>query len=1283
MKFVFISLGRVLFEEQGVTMVTTADQVRRCIETVLGIAPPELAATRRLQELGMDSFLAVRLHLRIAERLGVRVPLESFVGATLESLVSEVEARNNRDAAPVDQRPIPDVELTSGDPIVEAELTAIQASYWVGRDEHMPLGGVATYYYFEFDRDAGLFTAPDPLAEIAALESAWNRLVTHHEMLRATVTDDGRQRIEPPGRRYRFDVTDLRNRAADADRVLADLRRDKSHRLCDTTLWPLFDIHAVVLPTGSLRLCVGFDIIVLDMASWILLMRQWGEMVADPDGALPDAGSFLRILRDRDHTDARRRERDREYWQARAAALPPGPRLPYVTAPENVRRGRFHRNPAQLPAGQWAALTAQAAERGLSPTAVLLAAFGLTLHRWGAVAPFSLNTTLFDRPDSTGHTVVGDFSTTALVELPELDLRNWQGFADFATRVNARFWADLEHRSYSGVEVQRAQGGDLAPRYPVVFTSGVGLGQAEGPAARWLGTEVFGVSQTPQVVLDHIVWDEDGLLRIAWDSVEEVFPDGFVAAMLAAYVRLLRRLAIDDTAWESVDLGWDPAFEPIPGPATAPDRLLTDLQQRVAEHGPDQPAVLTATRSATHGELLTRSREVASRLVAAGVQPGDRVAVVLAKTIDQVVAVYGILWAAATFVPIEPDWPDARIESVCHRAAIAHALTDAESALRLPDGVIAHAVDESGCPAVEQVRSASDELAYIIFTSGSTGEPKGVAIEHRAARTTIDDINDRFGVGPGDRVLGLSALSFDLSVYDLFGVLGAGGAVALPDPDRQRDPAHWCELIGAHEVTVWNTAPAVAEMLVEYAEADPDAAKSLRSLRVMLLSGDWIPISLPDRLRALIGDVRVISLGGATEASIWSICHPIERVAPEWTSIPYGRALRDQFFLILDQDGRPCPVGEPGELHIGGAGLARCYVGDDEQTARRFVHNPHIGQRLYRTGDLGRWRADGAIEFLGRADRQVKIRGHRIELGEIDAVLTRHPGIRRCVAAAVPGPDDRPRLAAYLVPDSPPPTPAELTRYATEHLPHYMVPGQWVLLESIPLTPNGKVDLTRLPNPFRLTGAAPAAGVAHGTPADAEPVRVDASWLVPAMHQARDHEATLTLRLGIGSGTGAAQSVAEWIRALRDDARTHGILLTETTCRDIDVIELRTEAEQDEPTPGPADVEHAVTAVFAELLGPGISATAAFHDLGATSLTLVRAHRRLRNLAPALTVPDLFRLGSIRRVAAWIARHSAAPQSAAPRESSRAGIDLVGAAARGRLRRTHQSQARQRADVAD
>jgi pyochelin synthetase len=368
----------------------------------------------------------------------------------------------------------------------------------------------------------------------------------------------------------------------------------------------------------------------------------------------------------------------------------------------------------------------------------------------------------------------------------------------------------------------------------------------------------------------------------------------------------------------------------------------------------------------------------------------------------------------------------------------------------------------------------------VIFTSGSSGAPKGVMMSHRAARNTLDDINARFNVDPEDRVLALSSLSFDLSVYDLFGVLGRGGCVVLPDAGSEREPGHWLELMRRERVTIWNSVPALLRLLVEHAS---DRAP-LAALRLVLLSGDWIPVTLPEQLRALAPQARVISLGGATEAAIWSIQHEIERVEPEWTSIPYGRPLRNQRFHVRDARLRDCPTWVTGELYIAGEGLALGYLGDPERTAASFLVDPVSGERLYRTGDLGRYLPDGTIEFLGRRDSQVKVGGHRIELEEIEAHLGRHPELRACAVRAVGERHDK-RLVAYVVAlDAPAAHGGELQArvrdYLAQCLPDYMVPRLVVPLDALPLTSNGKLDASALPAPAldggAIADAAPAAG---------------------------------------------------------------------------------------------------------------------------------------------------------------------------------------------------------------
>ena len=228
-----------------------------------------------------------------------------------------------------------------------------------------------------------------------------------------------------------------------------------------------------------------------------------------------------------------------------------------------------------------------------------------------------------------------------------------------------------------------------------------------------------------------------------------------------------------------------------------------------------------------------------------------------------------------------------------------------------------------------------EDLAYVIYTSGSTGMPKGVMIDHRGAVNTILDINQRFDVNSADRVLALSALNFDLSVYDVFGLLAAGGTIVIPKAFSERDPEHWAELIAKHRVTIWDTVPALMQMLVEYeagrSEHLPD------SLRLVMMSGDWIPLDLPDRIKNMATDIKVVGLGGATEASIWSILYPIEKIESHWTSIPYGKPMVNQSFHVLNDALAPCPVWVPGQLFIGGIGLAIGYWRDEEKTQNSFI----------------------------------------------------------------------------------------------------------------------------------------------------------------------------------------------------------------------------------------------------------------------------------------------------------------------------------------------------------
>ena len=357
----------------------------------------------------------------------------------------------------------------------------------------------------------------------------------------------------------------------------------------------------------------------------------------------------------------------------------------------------------------------------------------------------------------------------------------------------------------------------------------------------------------------------------------------------------------------------------------------------------------------------------------------------------------------------------------------------------------------------------------MLFTSGSTGKPKGVEVPHRAAMNTIDDLNERFDLGPADRALALSALEFDLSVYDIFGLLAVGGAVVTVDDAQRSDPAVWVELVRRHQISLLNCVPSLLDMLLTAAPGSSQLAdlrtgsatatltEPLASLRTVILGGDWVDVALPARLAAVAPNSRFAGLGGATETAIHStICEVVDAQVPvEWAAVPYGTPLRNVQCRVVGPAGNDCPDWVSGELWIGGDGVAAGYRNDPERTADRFV--AHEGLRWYRTGDLARYLPDGGLEFLGRADHQVKIRGYRVELGEVESALRAVPGVRHAVAAVVG--TAAPKLVALVVPSPGETLHVEAVLAATADLvPSYMVPTRLELLPELPLTPNAKPD---------------------------------------------------------------------------------------------------------------------------------------------------------------------------------------------------------------------------------
>ena len=948
-------------------------------------------------------------------------------------------------------------------------LTPVQMAYWLGRSADFELGNVGAHGYGEVDIEGAAIV--EPVA--ANLKLAWNRMIERHDMLRTIVLPDATQRVLPDLPEYEVPYEDLSHLPEDvADRRAEEIRDELSHQNFDPGRWPLFELRLTLLPNGRGRFHFSIDLLVVDFSSLQIIARELFELCLNPRADLRPLEITFRdyVLAELEQRDEARVDQARDYWKARIADLPPAPQLPFVTAPSSVREPRFHRRDHELSRPDYERLQARAAEIGVTPSVVLMTAFAAVLATWSRHSRLTLNLTLFNRlplhPDV--YRMIGDFTSLTLVAVE--DPRRGT-FREQALTMQSQLWRDLEHRDFSALDVMRElarhHGVAQAGLMPVVFTSAIVKQEVRrGPLPIYW---TYAISQTPQVWLDHQIFDRDGALYYSWDSVDALFPPDLLDEMFAAYRSLLEWVVDEGHAW-------DAPMPPLTPPehrervasinatgADLPKGLLASGFWRNVADRPDAPAIACAGTTMTYAQVAERVRRVASAVRAHGVEPGRPVALVTEHGGEQVVGALGIVSAGAAYLPIDPHLPAERLRHLLDDGEVEVAVTQSavDDRVEWPAGVSRVRVDalEAADGGPDQVEVAEDELAYVIYTSGSTGAPKGVMIDHAGAVNTLEDVNRRFSVDADDRVLAVSSMSFDLSVYDAFGMLAAGGTVVVPEPAAARDPARWSELIKRHGVTVWNSVPALMELLVDRAERIGDGS-FLRSLRLVLLSGDWIPVGLPDRLRAFAPDARIVSLGGATEGSIWSILHPIEHVDPSWSSIPYGRPMANQQVYVLDDELEVRPVHVPGDIYIGGRGVAKGYWRDEERTRARFVTHPGSGERLYRTGDLGRYLPDGTIEFLGREDAQVKVRGHRIELGEVEAALQRHPGVQS-VAATAPsdGRPDRRYLVAHVVPrDGQGPAPDELRRFAADILPEHAVPSQVVVLDSLPLTSNGKVD---------------------------------------------------------------------------------------------------------------------------------------------------------------------------------------------------------------------------------
>lgn len=943
-------------------------------------------------------------------------------------------------------------------------LTDIQSAYLLGRRQDFAYGGVACHIYMEIKYNCEFDT------ERAA--GVWQKIYEHHEMLHSVINRDGYQVILKNFSKLNVNCYDF-EKTDNSGEKFSQIRRELSHKIYDTEKEPLFTV-AFSKFTDKTIMHFSIEFIIADWMSIWTILSQFEELYFGKVQKLTEVDVSFRdyVISASKIKDTISYENDKEYWMKKIDSIPKAPALPLnINTDKNKYSDKvtFERKNMSLSKTKWDNFKSICGKFGITPTSAVMTAYAYVLERWSRNKKFSINMTVLNRlplHENIGR-VIGDFTS---VDIVDVDMSKNESFIDYGKQVNKTLFENLDHRLFSGVEVirelSRKKGGDYA-FMPIVFTSAIGL--INNDMTNLKGDLSYGISQTPQVFIDCQVMDGVFGLQVNWDVRKGVFEETVIDDMFSIFEKLLNDLSVSKENWEKNEAlklpQWqEKLYKDVNNTAKElPRHLIHSKILECAAKTPDRIALADENGTVTYGDMIDKAEKLAAEIVLSGAVKNDIVAIIVEKSIDQIIAAIAALIAGCTYLPLDVTQGEKRRNYILEETKCKYLFSLKKYGFDFDKNIKAVYLDKFDYVAPVKTKEfpVADEnsLAYIIYTSGSTGNPKGVAVSHKAAVNTIEDINMRYNVTENDVVLNIAQLNFDLSVYDIFGLLSVGGTVVVPSVDKYTNPAHWKKIITKYKVSVWNSVPSFMQMFtVLKNETNED---ELDSIRLVMLSGDWIPVSLPNEIMSMARNARIVSLGGATEASIWSIYHEYEAEDADKVSIPYGKPLYNQGYKVLDEKLNDCPVFTAGELYITGTGLADEYYLSKELTEKSFFIHPVTFERVYRTGDFGRYMPNGDIEFLGRKDSQVKVKGFRIELTEIESIIKNYEGIiNAAVVVSKSGVENK--IFAYAEADESKINKDEFMEYLKSSLTSYMIPSVIKFVDSLPLSQNGKIDRKKL-----------------------------------------------------------------------------------------------------------------------------------------------------------------------------------------------------------------------------
>ena len=911
---------------------------------------------------------------------------------------------------------------------------------------------------------------------VTALEQSLNDIVQRHEALRTTfieVHEQPAQLIKPP---HTLDLPVI-----DLSHLSIEEQEDNVHQWAVNEAKHCFDLkQGPLLQTKLLRLNAQEHVLLLVMHHLIsdgwsleilaheLNLLYEGYVTREP-AVLPELS-----IQYADYAHWQQETVLKEhlnYWKQQLSGSLPLLQLPTDHPRPAVQAFRGAKTYHPLPDKLFTELKTLSHKQGATLFMTMLAAFKILLYRYTGQEDILVGTPVANRSRRELEGLIGFFVNTLVLRT---DLSNNPNFVALLNRVKEVTLEAHTHQALPFEKLVEALNPErnlsYNPLFQVMFTD-------EGKSAltqelSGLVVEELDIDQgTSQFDLTMFMEETEAGLRVKVEYNTDLFSPQTINRFLGHYERLLEGIVTNPTQQiadipflleaeqHQLLVTWNDTAVPYPQ-----DKGLHHLFEEQVERTPNAIALVFEETQLTYRELNERANQLAHHLQKLGIGPETLVGVFTERSLEMVIALYGVLKAGGTYLPLDPAFPSERLAFMAQDAQVSLILTQQE----LLDEIFQHdaalicldtdweAIASSNQQQPITSRPTPEDLAYIIYTSGSTGKPKGVQLPHRAAVNFLTTMAQEPGLQPDDILLAVTTLSFDIALLELFLPLSVGACVVIADRNTVADGYQLMQLLTQHHITVMQATPATWRLLLDAGWQGSDQLK-------ILCGGEAFPQDLASQL---LGKCQSLwNMYGPTETTVWSTIHQVTEVNG---SIPIGRPIANTEIYILDDRLQPVPVGVPGLLYIGGQGLAKGYLNRPELTADKFIPHPFStqpGARLYCTGDLARYLPDGRLECLGRIDHQVKVRGYRIELGEIEAVLNQLPDVEQAlVIVREDTPGDK-RLVAYLIATQTELPIAELRQTLKQTLPDYMVPTSFVPLDTFPLTPNGKIDRNALPSP--------------------------------------------------------------------------------------------------------------------------------------------------------------------------------------------------------------------------